>query len=133
MGGVIITATDGLQRIRDIHGGKGEIRVKRLATGNMMYGDWDSFEYAELPPGTGAGKHVHTRTEELFFVISGRALIGLGDETVEVGPGDVILTPYQGVQSVSAIGDTDYKMLIIEVLPPEVVERLPGHSPSAEG
>lgn len=133
MAGVIITAIDGLSRIRDIHGGTGEIRVKRLATGNMMYGDWDSFEYAELPPGTGAGKHVHTRTEELFFVLSGQAIIGLGDEKVEVGPGDVILTPFMGVQSVDAIGDEPYKMLIIEVLPPEIVQSLPSHSPSAEG
>ena len=92
-GGVIVTTLEGASRIRNVHGGVGEIKAKRLATGNMMYADWDSFEYAELPPGTSAGEHVHTRTEELFFVLSGKAVIGLGDEKVEVGPGDVILTP----------------------------------------
>jgi mannose-6-phosphate isomerase-like protein (cupin superfamily) len=132
MAGVIISSIDGLSRVRDIHGGKGEIQVKRLATGNMMYADWDAFEFAELPPGTGAGTHVHTRTEELFFVLAGHAIIGLGDEKVEVGPGEVILTPFMGVQSVQAIGDEPYKMLVIEALPPEIVQGLPSHSPSAE-
>lgn len=132
MAGVIVTTLDGASRIRGIHGGVGEVKAKRLSSGTWMHGDWDSFEYAELPPGTGAGEHVHSRTEELFFVLAGKAVIGLGDETVEAKPGDVILTPLGGVQSVQAVGDEPYKMIVIEALPPEIVQSLPEHSPSAE-
>lgn len=132
MAGVVSDATVGLAELVGVHGGEGVMRWKRFGTGNMMFSDVDSFEIAELPPGARAGRHVHTRTEELFFVLSGRAAIGLGDRTVEVGPGDAVLTGFHGVQSVEAIGDEPYRMLVIEALPPEIASALPEHAPTAE-
>lgn len=79
MAGLVSDTTAGLAQLVGIHGGQDVTRWKRLGTGNMMFSDIDAFEIAELPPGTRAGRHVHSRTEELFFVIAGRALIGLGD------------------------------------------------------
>jgi mannose-6-phosphate isomerase-like protein (cupin superfamily) len=133
MAGVVSDATAGLAQLVGVHGGNGVMQWKRFGTGNMMFSDVDSFEFAELPPGARAGRHVHTRTEELFFVLSGQASIGLGDRTVIVGPGDAILTGFQGVQSVEAIGDEPYRMLVIEALPPEIAAALPQHSPSDGG
>jgi mannose-6-phosphate isomerase-like protein (cupin superfamily) len=115
-----------------VHGGDGKLGWKRLGTGNMMSTAVDSFEIAEMPPGSRAGAHVHSRTEELFFVLSGRALIGLGDDLVEVSAGDAVLTGWQGLQSVEAIGDEPYRMLVVEALPPEVELALPRHRPTEE-
>ena len=131
-GGVIVTTLEGAARIRNIHGGVGEIKAKRLATGNMMYARTGTLSSTRSFPRYRRRQHVHTRTEELFFVLSGKAVIGLGDEKVEVGPGDVVLTPLGGVQSVQAVGDDPYRMIVIEALPPEIVRALPAHSPSAE-
>ncbi len=132
MAAIVCDAHAGQAELIGVHGGDGVMRWKRLGTGNMMATDVDSFEIAELPPGSRAGTHVHTRTEELFFVLSGRALIGLGPERVEVGPGDAILTGFHGVQSVEAIGDEPYRMLIIEALPPQIAALLPDHRPTEE-
>jgi mannose-6-phosphate isomerase-like protein (cupin superfamily) len=132
MAAIVSDAHAGLAELVGVHGGTGVMAWKRLGTGNMMFTDVDSYEIAELPPGSRAGTHVHTRTEELFFVLAGRAAIGLGDETVEVGPGDAILTGFHGVQSVEAIGEAPYRMLIIEALPPEIVALLPGHTPAQD-
>jgi len=132
MAGIVSDAHAGLADLVGVHGGEGTLRWKRLGTGNMMFSDVDSYEIAELPPGGRAGRHVHSRTEELFFVLSGRARIGLGDDEVEVGPGDAILTGFMGVQSVEAIGDEPYRMLVIEALPPAVADALPGHRPTEE-
>ena len=129
---IITDAHEGLAKLIGVHGGAGAMGWKRLGTGNMMSSAVDSFEIAELPPGSRAGKHVHSRTEELFYVLSGRALIGLGDEQVEVGPGDAILTGFHGIQSVEAIGEEPYRMLVIEALPPEIVAGLPEHRPTEE-
>ena len=129
---IISDAREGLAKLIAVHGGEGALGWKRLGTGNMMSSAVDSYEVAEMPPGSRAGRHVHSRTEELFYVLSGRALIGLGDETVEVGPGDAILTGFHGVQSVDAIGEETYRMLVIEALPPEIVAGLPEHRPSEE-
>lgn len=129
----IISVTDaGVSRLVGVHGGEGSLGWKRLGTGNMMFSDIDSFEYVEMPPGGRAGRHVHSRTEELFLVLSGSARIGLGDNLVDVGPGDAILTGFHGIQSVEATGDEPYRMLVIEALPPEVAAALPDHDPSAE-
>ena len=54
------------------------------------------------------------------------------DEKVEVGPGDAILTGFHGIQSVDAIGEEPYRMLVIEALPPEIEAGLPEHRPSEE-
>jgi len=130
---IISDAHEGLAKLVGVHGGDGALGWKRLGTGNMMSSAVDSYEIAEMPPGTRAGRHVHSRTEELFFVLSGRAVIGLGDEKVEVAAGDAILTGFHGIQSVDAIGDEPYRMLVIEALPPEIEAGLPEHRPSEEG
>jgi mannose-6-phosphate isomerase-like protein (cupin superfamily) len=132
MAAIVSDAQTGLAELVGVHGGAGVMKWKRLGTGNMMFTDVDAYEIAELPPGSAAGRHVHTRTEELFLVLDGRAMIGLGDQRVEVGPGDAVLTGFQGVQSVDAIGETNYRMLVVEALPPEIVDRLPRHEPTAE-
>jgi mannose-6-phosphate isomerase-like protein (cupin superfamily) len=131
--GIVSDAGAGLADLVGVHGGEGTLRWKRLGTGNMMVSDVDSFEIAEMPPGSRAGLHRHSRTEELFFVLSGRARITLGDDVVEVGAGDAILTGFMGLQAVEAIGDEPYRMLVIEALPPEVAAAMPGHRPSEEG
>ena len=129
---IISDAHEGLAKLVGVHGGAGALGWKRLGTGNMMASAIDSYEIAEMPVGSRAGRHVHSRTEELFFVLSGRAAIGLGEEMVEVGPGDAILTGFHGIQSVEAIGTEPYRMLILEALPPEIVAGLPDHRPSEE-
>lgn len=129
---IVTDAHEGLAKLIGVHGGAGVMGWKRLGTGNMMSSAVDSFEIAELPPGSRAGRHVHSRTEELFFVLAGRAVIGLGEERVEVGPGDAILTGFHGIQSVDAIGEQPYRMLVIEALPPQIVAGLPEHRPSEE-
>ncbi|MGV1048135.1 MAG: cupin domain-containing protein [Solirubrobacterales bacterium] len=129
---IISDAHEGMAKLVGVHGGAGALGWKRLGTGNMMASAIDSYEIAEMPPGSRAGRHVHSRTEELFFVLSGRAEIGLGDEVVEVGPGDAILTGLHGVQSVDAIGEEPYRMLVLEALPPEIVVALPEHRPTEE-
>jgi mannose-6-phosphate isomerase-like protein (cupin superfamily) len=129
---IVNDARAGMAELVGVHGGDGTLGWKRLGTGNMMFTAVDSFEIAEMPPGGRAGAHVHSRTEELFFVLSGQARIGLGDDVAVVSSGDAILTGWQGRQSVEAIGDEPYCMLVIEALPPEVEQALPRHTPTEE-
>jgi quercetin dioxygenase-like cupin family protein len=44
-------------------------------------------------PGTGVPMHVHRNDEESVFVMEGRVVVRLGDETFDVGPGDVVNLP----------------------------------------
>ena len=130
MAAIVSDANAGLAQLVGVHGGRGVMQWKRLGTGNMMFTDVDSYEIAELPSGSRAGVHVHSRTEELFLVLSGRARIQLGDDQVEVGPGDAVLTGFGGTQGVEAIGDEPYRMLVVEALPPAISGALPTHAPT---
>ena len=130
MPGLIISDPDGAQRVRGIHGGDGEIRVKRLATGNMMYADFDAFEWAEIPSGTGVGLHTHSRTEELYFILKGRAKLRLGDEVHEVSPGDLMLMSLFGRHSIEPFEGETLEMIVVEALPPRIAEALPVYKPT---
>jgi mannose-6-phosphate isomerase-like protein (cupin superfamily) len=48
---------------------------------------------ARLPPGGSTAGHHHVKTEEIYYVLEGEALMRVGDETAAVGPGDAIAIP----------------------------------------
>lgn len=63
-----------------------------------------------------AGGHMplHTNTvEHEQYVISGRALVKLGDKTIEAKAGDVLLIPAGVPHSYETIGDETYSFLCL--------------------
>lgn len=49
---------------------------------------------SRLPPGrTACPFHMHTREDEVFFVLSGRGVLRYGETLREIGPGDCISCP----------------------------------------
>jgi mannose-6-phosphate isomerase-like protein (cupin superfamily) len=119
--------------IAGVHGGRSSIRWKRFVTGNMLHSNLDSFEWAQIPPDGVIGAHVHSRTEEIYFIIRGRGQMTMDDELIDVGPGDLILTPLESCHSFRPTGGEPVEIIVCEMLPPAILERLPAHSPSAEG
>jgi mannose-6-phosphate isomerase-like protein (cupin superfamily) len=130
-GVVLIGSTDAPVEVTGAHGGTSSLLWKRFSDGNMMYSDLASFEHVTVPPGGNVGLHVHSRTEEIYFIISGRGRMRVDDETREVGRGDLILTPLHSAQSFEVLGDEPATFIVMEMLPPEIVEVLPAHSPTA--
>ncbi|TMC25750.1 MAG: cupin domain-containing protein [Chloroflexi bacterium] len=129
---VIINSREAPAQIIGVHGGIGPMFWKRLATGGMLHGDWESFEYCRVPPGSVIGEHVHSRTEEIYYIVTGRGEMRMNDARREVGPGDLIVTPLNGKHGIANIGDEDLEFLVVEVLPPAITAVLPALSPVAE-
>jgi NADH-quinone oxidoreductase subunit D len=48
------------------------------------YGGYEEFDF-EVPVGTAIGRHKHSRTEEIYFVLSGRGMMDQDGRTSEVG------------------------------------------------
>jgi len=128
---LVVADTGSPSRIFGIHGGRGVIQWKRFVTGLMLHAEWDSFEHNRLEVGGAVGEHVHSRTEEIYYIVAGRGLMHLNEITQEVGPGDLIMTPLNGRHSIENIGTTDLEFIVVEALPPDIVRRLPSYSPSA--
>jgi mannose-6-phosphate isomerase-like protein (cupin superfamily) len=132
-GVVLIGTKDSPVEVTGAHGGKSSLLWKRFTDGNMMWSDLQSFEHVTVPPGGNVGLHVHSRTEEIYFIISGRGRMRVGDESREVGPGDLILTPLHTAHSFHVLGDEPATFIVMEMVPPEIKGVLPFHRPSEEG
>lgn len=52
-----------------------------------------SLAEARLAPGTATTPHHHAVTEEIYYILSGTALMTLAGESRPVGPGDAIAIP----------------------------------------
>jgi mannose-6-phosphate isomerase-like protein (cupin superfamily) len=83
------------------------IRATAADTGGLM----TIVEMTE-PPGHEAPLHVHHRENEAFFILEGSAMIHVGDDSFEVGPGDYAFGP-RDVPHRYSIGPDGCRMLFI--------------------
>jgi quercetin dioxygenase-like cupin family protein len=69
----------------------GNLAVLKL-TGQQTQGGLTIVEVA-MGPGRMAPLHVHHREEETFLVTGGQLTFQIGEQTIEAGPGDVVVGP----------------------------------------
>ena len=64
-----------------------------------------SLAEARLPVGGSTTPHYHPRTEEIYYILSGRGQMRICTETAEVGPGDAIAIPPGLEHEITNTGD----------------------------
>ncbi len=69
----------------------------------------------ELEPGASIGFHTHENEEEMFVVLSGKALIDDNGVEVEVSVGDTILTGNGAGHAVKSLGPDRLELLAVIV------------------
>ena len=70
-----------------------------------------------LEPGQHTEPHWHTHLEEIYYILTGRGRMEIGNEAREVEPGDAILIPINQVHCLHNIGGDDLVLLCV-VSPP---------------
>ena len=65
-----------------------------------------------MQPGGGLPRH-RNQIEHEQYVLSGRAKLGLGDEVIEVGQGDVVFVPAGVAHWYRAEGDVPFEILCL--------------------
>jgi mannose-6-phosphate isomerase-like protein (cupin superfamily) len=97
------------------HGGRGEIAFSRVRDTRPDSGcNW--LDLSVLPPRSSIGVHTHDPDdEEIYVVISGRGRMTVGEESFVVGPGDVIVNPPAGTHGLENIGDTDLRLVVVDI------------------
>ena len=100
-------------------GGEGVCRWKMLMNGMHLEGEWNCVEYVVIEPGASVGEHVHMRTEEIYYIVSGRAVVTMNDVAMDAVPGDLITTPIGAAHSIANEGIEDMHFFVIEVFPGE--------------
>lgn len=85
---------DGREVLQSMRGGPGSVTVRHFRFAGK--GAPARFLILEIPPGAGEGSHTHFADdrnatgayEEFYYVISGRGIATLGEETYPVATGD---------------------------------------------
>jgi mannose-6-phosphate isomerase-like protein (cupin superfamily) len=70
-----------------------------------------SLAEARLPPGGRTQRHYHALSEEIYFVLAGRARMELGGEHAELGPGDAVAIPPGAWHEITVLGDDELRFL----------------------
>jgi len=65
-----------------------------------------------MQPGGGMPRHTN-RVEHEQYVLRGRARIGIGEETYEIGPGDVVFIPAGAPHWYENIGEEPFEFLCL--------------------
>lgn len=115
--GLIRNDTSGLAYTQRQVGGEGVCRWKMLMNGMHLEGEWNCVEFVVIEPGASVGEHVHMRTEEIYYIISGRAIVMMDGRRIEARPGDLITTPIGSSHSIANHGEADMEFFVTEVFP----------------
>jgi quercetin dioxygenase-like cupin family protein len=128
---LVSNSLDNLVRIIGVHGGSGALHWKCFARLHMLDSELVAFEYVRLEPGGVVGEHVHSRTDEIYFVVSGNADMTTDGEVGRIGPGDLVLSRI-GTRHGAVAGDDGLEFLVIELFPEAVARQLPEYAAAAE-
>ncbi|MFD1811654.1 cupin domain-containing protein [Rhodococcus gannanensis] len=77
-----------------------------------MGGYLELFSRFRLEPGTQLEPHSHD-SDEVYYLLSGCAEMRVGDETAQLGPGDLVRIPPNAIHSIRPIGDTPIEALAV--------------------
>jgi mannose-6-phosphate isomerase-like protein (cupin superfamily) len=66
-----------------------------------------------LPPGRAVTPHHHNQTEEIYYILSGRGWMTVGDEKREVSAGDAIYVPRGHRHTLENTGAEPIRLLVV--------------------
>ncbi len=73
-----------------------------------------------MEPGEAPPLHQHDDTEQVFFVLSGRGRLEIGEEAADHGPlepGDLVRIPPGTLHRVPCVGDEPLRYLVVDCFP----------------
>ncbi|WP_416970770.1 cupin domain-containing protein [Streptomyces sp. 4F14] len=101
--------------VHGVHDSDGISRWSCLARRTALHGGWEAVEWAWLPPGGVSGEHLHSRTEELYFLLRGRGEIHLDGTAHPVRAGDAVLTGLGSRHALHNTGQRPLSWLVVEL------------------
>jgi len=125
--GPITNTTMGLGITRALVGGEGVCQWKMLLYGMHLGHPWHTVEFVVIPPGASCGEHTHSETEEIYYILSGRATMYLDGTPLEVSAGDLITTPIGSRHAIANHADQDMQLFVVEVFPGDGAGGQPTH------
>ncbi|MEU9481053.1 cupin domain-containing protein [Streptomyces sp. NPDC048191] len=123
---MIVADVSEAAEVYGVHGTEGLTYWKCLARRTGTAGSWEAVEWASLPPGAVSGEHLHTRTEEIYFVLSGEGELRLDGRPYPVRAGSMALTRTGSTHGLRNTGSGPLDWLVVEMSTPHTHSVLTG-------
>jgi len=114
-----VSTVDRPVEVHGVHGAAGVTSWTCFSRRAGLDGDWEAIEWASVPVGGVSGEHRHTRTEEIYFILSGQAEVRLDGRPYVLGPGGLVLTCVGSTHALHNVGTSPVDWLVIEMLSPD--------------
>ncbi|WP_380281054.1 cupin domain-containing protein [Kitasatospora purpeofusca] len=112
---VVIADTTAPADVHGVHGAAGITQWTCLARRAGLAGDWEAVEWARIPAGGISGEHLHTRTREVYVLLTGEGEVTLDGRPHAVRAGDAVLTAVGTRHGLRNTGDGPLEWLVIEL------------------
>jgi len=104
-----------VEEIEEPKGNYKKLLVHPERTGNK----YCQISLLRIPPGEGFPRHLHPGSEDIIYVLRGRAIFSLGEEEVEVSAGEIIVIPENIPHSAVNRTKRDLEAVVIQAPIPE--------------
>ncbi|MFE7190897.1 cupin domain-containing protein [Kitasatospora sp. NPDC057541] len=112
---VVIADTTAPADVHGVHGAAGVTQWTCLARRAGLAGDWEAVEWARVPAGGISGEHLHTRTREVYVLLTGEGEVTLDGRRHAVRAGDAVLTAVGTRHGLRNTGAGPLEWLVIEL------------------
>jgi 3-dehydroquinate synthetase/mannose-6-phosphate isomerase-like protein (cupin superfamily) len=130
---LIVADVNSASEVHDMHCSADVVKWKCLTRRLGLSGTWEAIEWSSLPPGAVCVERRHTRTEELYFILSGEGELLLNDVPHQVRPGHLIANGLGTKHRFQNLGTEDLNWLVIEVCSPAAAQALSSDVPTRGG
>ena len=86
----------------------------------MLHGEdsqlgFSLFHHDVIPPGTSIGEHLHTNTEEIYFLLSGDCVLLYDGTRTDMQAGDFSIVNCGHSHGIINVGDTPAELIVVEI------------------
>ncbi len=97
------------------HSGRGAVDLYEIWGNSDFESNVDFMDRVVVPPNSTIGYHQHGNNEEMYIVLDGQGTMTMGNVSIAVKKGDMILNPAYGEHGLVNDSDSDIDLLIIQV------------------
>ena len=104
------------QPLENCHGGKGALDWTVVLDEDDLKQRGVDFVHDDiLQPGVSIGNHLHEADEEYYYILSGKGMMTLDQQRIEVTAGDITAVYPGGVHGLENTGNEDLHILVFSV------------------
>lgn len=97
----------------NMRGGEGSVTITHIMDANDLKGKARLIGQISVEPGGSIGLHPHEDEEEIYYILSGKALVTDDGQEQIMGPGDAVLTGGGRSHAIKNIGADALKFVAI--------------------